>query len=89
MMGQLQVSDAILRPRVFGAAIIRELSTRVGRKKIGCLAPLSELEMMRERIFRARVATIYDWRVPFWTSVALILIGLAMCRRNRHRLVVE
>ena len=33
----------MLRPRVFGAAIIRELNTRVGRKKIGCLAPLSEL----------------------------------------------
>ena len=45
--------------------------------------------MMRERIFRARVAAIYDWRVPFWTSVALILIGLAMCQRNRRRLVVE
>lgn len=42
MMGQLQVG-CHAQPRVFGAAIIRELSTRVGRKNVGCLAPLPEL----------------------------------------------
>lgn len=47
------------------------------------------MEMMREGIFGNSVTAIYDWRVPFWTSVALILIGLAMCRRVRRRLVVE
>ena len=47
------------------------------------------MEMMREGIFGSRVNAIYDWRVPFWTSIALMLIGLAMCRRIRRRLVVE
>lgn len=47
------------------------------------------MEMMREGIFGTRVNAIYDWRVPFFTSLALILIGLTMCRRVRRFLVVE
>lgn len=47
------------------------------------------MEMMREGIFGARVNAIHDWRVPFFTSLAFMLIGLAMCRRIRRRLVVE
>lgn len=47
------------------------------------------MEMMRGGVFGNRVHAIYDWRVPFWTSVVLALIGLALCRSVRSRLVVE
>ncbi len=47
------------------------------------------MEMTREGIFGQGVNAIYDWRVPFWTSVVLTLIGLAMCRRIRRELAVE
>lgn len=47
------------------------------------------MEMMREGIFGERVNAIYDWQMPFWTSIVLMMIGLAMCRRVRRRLVVE
>jgi capsular polysaccharide transport system permease protein len=47
------------------------------------------MEMTREGIFGQGVDAMHDWRMPFWTSIALTLIGLAMCRRVRRRLVVE
>jgi capsular polysaccharide transport system permease protein len=47
------------------------------------------MEMMRQGIFGERVNAIYDWNVPLWTAFVLMLIGLAMCRRIRRRLIVE
>ncbi|WP_324806699.1 ABC transporter permease [Sphingomonas sp. LY29] len=47
------------------------------------------MEMMREGIFGQSVNAMYDWQMPFWTSVVCALIGLAMCRRVRRHLVVE
>lgn len=47
------------------------------------------MEMTREGIFGQGVNAIYDWRMPFWTSIACTLVGLVMCRRVRRRLVVE
>ena len=47
------------------------------------------MEMMRGGIFGGSVNAIYDWRVPFFTSMVFALIGLAMCRSVRARLVVE
>lgn len=47
------------------------------------------MEMTREGIFGQGVNAIYDWRMPFCTSIACTLVGLVMCRRVRRRLVVE
>jgi capsular polysaccharide transport system permease protein len=47
------------------------------------------MEMMRGGIFGSRVHAIYDWQVPFWATLVLTLIGLALCRSVRRKLVVE
>jgi capsular polysaccharide transport system permease protein len=47
------------------------------------------MEMIRYGIFGELVDPIYDWRIPLYASIPGILIGLAMCRRIRRRLVVE
>ncbi|MEO7787627.1 MAG: ABC transporter permease [Sphingomicrobium sp.] len=47
------------------------------------------MEMMRQGIFGDRINATYDVSVPLAVSLVLTLIGLAMCRRIRRRLVVE
>jgi len=47
------------------------------------------MEMMRQGIFGDRVDAQWDIKVPIAASLFFILIGLAMCRRVRRRLVVE
>lgn len=47
------------------------------------------MELMRYGIFGARVDARWDVSVPITASVVLLVIGLAMCRRIRRRLVVE
>jgi len=47
------------------------------------------MEMMRQGIFGDRVDARWDISVPIAASLFFILIGLAMCRRVRRRLVVE
>jgi len=47
------------------------------------------MEMMRYGIFGDRVNAQWDITVPIASSLVLMVIGLAMCRRVRRRLVVE
>jgi capsular polysaccharide transport system permease protein len=47
------------------------------------------MEMIRYGIFGDAVNAQWDITVPLGTSLFLILIGLAMCRRVRRHLVVE
>lgn len=47
------------------------------------------MEMMREGVFGRRVMAEFDATVPLVASIVLLVIGLAMCRRVRRRLVVE
>jgi capsular polysaccharide transport system permease protein len=47
------------------------------------------MEMMRHGLFGSRVDADFDLAVPLVGSMVFLLIGLAMCRRVRRRLVVE
>ncbi len=47
------------------------------------------MELMRHGIFGERVNAEWDVSVPLGASIALILVGLALCRRVRRELVVE
>jgi capsular polysaccharide transport system permease protein len=47
------------------------------------------MELMRYGIFGDRVNAQWNVAVPLTASLVLFLIGLAMCRRIRRRLVVE
>jgi capsular polysaccharide transport system permease protein len=47
------------------------------------------MEMMRYGIFGERVNAQWDITVPVTASMLFMVIGLAMCRRIRRRLVVE
>jgi capsular polysaccharide transport system permease protein len=47
------------------------------------------MEMMRYGIFGDRVNAQWDVTVPIASSIFIMLIGLAMCRRVRRELVVE
>ncbi|KQN21235.1 capsule biosynthesis protein [Sphingomonas sp. Leaf33] len=51
--------------------------------------PVNAMEMMRYGIFGDQVTPYYDPMVPIVVSLALLPIGLAMCRRIRKTLVVE
>jgi capsular polysaccharide transport system permease protein len=50
---------------------------------------VSAMEMMRYGVFGDRVTPYYDVAVPLISSMVLMLVGLAMCRRIRRHLVVE
>lgn len=47
------------------------------------------MEMMREGIFGSSVSAIYDPTVPITATLICALLGLALCRRVRRRLIVE
>ena len=47
------------------------------------------MEMMRYGVFGPAIDARWDVSVPLSASLALILIGLAMCRRVRRDLIVE
>lgn len=47
------------------------------------------MEMIRYGVFGDRVNAQWDLTVPIGSSLALLLIGLALCRRVRRTLVVE
>jgi capsular polysaccharide transport system permease protein len=47
------------------------------------------MELMRYGVFGDRVNAIWDSSVPLGASMVLMLIGLALCRRIRRKLVVE
>lgn len=47
------------------------------------------MEMIREGIFGGRVHAMYDIWVPLGASLICMLLGLALCRSIRGRLVVE
>jgi len=46
------------------------------------------MEMIRYGVFGNEVTPIYDPWVPIYFSLPAISIGLVMCRRVRHRLVI-
>jgi capsular polysaccharide transport system permease protein len=50
---------------------------------------VNTMEMMRYGVFGERVNAVWDTSVPIYGSLALMLIGLALCRRVRRQLVVE
>lgn len=47
------------------------------------------MELMRHGVFGDRVHAQWDLTVPIVSTIALMLIGLALCRRVRRELVVE
>ena len=51
--------------------------------------PANAMEMMRYGVFGDHVNAIYDPWVPLGVSLALLPIGLTLCRRVRRTLVVE
>jgi capsular polysaccharide transport system permease protein len=51
--------------------------------------PANAMEMMRYGVFGDEVTPIYDPMVPLGISLALLPIGLVLCRRVRRTLVVE
>jgi capsular polysaccharide transport system permease protein len=51
--------------------------------------PVNAMEMMRYGVFGDQVTPYYDPAVPLVTSLIMLPIGLALCRRVRRRLVVE
>lgn len=51
--------------------------------------PANAMEMMRYGVFGDRVNPIFDPWVPLGISLALLPIGLTLCRRVRRTLVVE
>jgi len=59
-------------------------------EKLMLLSPfVSPMELMRYGIFGDRVNAVWDVSVPLASSMALMLIGLVLCRRVRRTLVVE
>lgn len=50
---------------------------------------VSPMELMRYGIFGDRVNAMWELSVPIISSIVLMLLGLALCRRVRHELVVE
>lgn len=50
---------------------------------------VSPMELMRYGIFGDQVHAMWDISVPITVSIVLMLIGLALCRRVRRKLVVE
>lgn len=50
---------------------------------------VSPMELMRYGIFGERVNAIWDVTVPVTSSIVLMLVGLALCRRIRRQLAVE
>lgn len=51
--------------------------------------PVNAMEMMRYGVFGDQVTPYYDATVPLFVSMALLPIGLTLCRRIRRTLVVE
>lgn len=47
------------------------------------------MEMIRYGVFGDLVDPIYDWRIPIFASLPLMVIGLSLCRSIRRRLVAE
>ena len=47
------------------------------------------MELMRYGIFGDRVQAQWDLFVPFAASILFLVVGLALCRRIRRRLVIE
>lgn len=50
---------------------------------------VSPMELIRYGIFGDRVSPIWEVSVPIISSIVLMFIGLALCRRIRRQLVVE
>ena len=50
---------------------------------------VSPMELLRYGLFGSRVPAIYDLSVPIAWTLALLLVGLGLCRRVRRTLVVE
>lgn len=50
---------------------------------------VSPMELIRYGIFGERVNPIWELSVPLSSSIVLMLLGLALCRRIRRELVVE
>jgi len=53
------------------------------------MPPVHAMEMMRVGIFGHHVTPYYDLFYPIGVSAVLLLMGLALCRRIRRKLVVE
>lgn len=51
--------------------------------------PVSAMEMMRHGLFGPEVNATWNWEVPFYSTLFLMVIGLAACRRIRRSMVVE
>lgn len=47
------------------------------------------MELIRYGVFGPQIDARWDVRVPIAASVGLLLVGLALCRRIRHHLVIE
>jgi capsular polysaccharide transport system permease protein len=51
--------------------------------------PVHAMEMMRQGLWGDRVQVYHDAWFPFMCSMIAMIVGLALCRRVRRRLVVE
>ena len=67
-------SDMVACPR--GSLALRVPLTPEAQAVMWYSPFVHAMEMMREGIFGQSVNAMYDWQMPFWTSVVCALIGL-------------